>query len=73
MSPDRRGRYMPRTSGFDHSGWLGLVEVSGPFLSVPVLRRAWPAGLDTVDRSARARLRAEHADYFDVPDCRARP
>ena len=67
MSPDRRGRYMPRTSGFDHSGWLGLVEVSGPFLSVPVLRRAWPAGLDTLDRSARARLRAEHADYFDVP------
>ncbi len=39
----------------------------GPFLSIPVLRRAWPAGLDALDRSARAGLRAEHADYFDVP------
>jgi Eco57I restriction-modification methylase/MmeI, target recognition domain len=59
--------HAPRTSGFDHSGWLGLVEVSGPFLSIPVLRRAWPAGLDSLDRPARAKLRAEHADYFDVP------
>ena len=33
-----------------------------------MLRRAWPAGLDTLEASVRARLRAEHADYFDVPD-----
>lgn len=57
-----------RTGVFDHAGWLGLMQVSGPFLSVPVLRRAWPAGLDTLEPPARARLRAEHADYFDVPD-----
>ena len=67
MSLRRGGGQLPSPGGFDHSGWLGLVEVSGPFLSVPVLRRAWPAGLDALDRSARARLRAEHADYFDVP------
>ena len=44
------------------------MQVSGPFLSVPVLRRAWPAGLDTLEPPVRARLRSEHADYFDVPD-----
>jgi hypothetical protein len=57
----------PRAGRFDHSGWLGLVEVSGPFLSIPVLRRIWPAGLDALDRATRGKLRAEHADYFDVP------
>jgi hypothetical protein len=71
MSPGGGGGrargYAPRASGFDHSGWLGLVEASGPFLSIPVLRRAWPAGLDSLDRPARSKLRAEHADYFDVP------
>jgi hypothetical protein len=67
MSLRQGAGHVPPPGGFDHSGWLGLVEVSGPFLSVPVLRRAWPAGLDALDRSARARLRAEHADYFDVP------
>ncbi|HUZ28699.1 MAG TPA: hypothetical protein VMU90_05625, partial [Solirubrobacteraceae bacterium] len=66
MSPRPVNR-PPSAGGFDHSGWLGLVEVSGPFLSIPVLRRAWPAGLDALDRAARGRLRAEHADYFDVP------
>ena len=67
MSLRRGGGHVPPPGSFDHGGWLGLVEVSGPFLSIPVLRRAWPAGLDALDRSARARLRAEHADYFDVP------
>ncbi len=55
------------SGGFDHRRWLDLVEVTGPFLSIPVLRRAWPAGLDALDRQVRARLRAEHEDYFDVP------
>ena len=67
MSLRRGGGHVPPPGRFDHGGWLGLVEVSGPFLSIPVLRRAWPAGLDTLDQSSRARLRAEHADYFDVP------
>ncbi len=66
MSP-RPGLRSRGPSGFDHSRWLDLVEVSGPFLSIPVLRRAWPAGLDSLDRPGRARLRAEHADYFDAP------
>ncbi len=67
MSLRRRARRAPRMGGFDHGGWLGLLDISGPFLSIPVLRRVWPAGLDTLEQPTRAGFRAEHADYFDVP------
>ncbi len=33
----------------EHAEWLSLVEVSGPFLSIPVLMRAFPQGLDAHD------------------------
>ena len=68
MSPRLGSGHRIRTSRFDHTGWLGLMQVSGPFLSIPVLRRAWPAGLDTLELPVRATLRAEHADYFDVSE-----
>ena len=32
-----------------HNEWLSLIEVSGPFLSVPVLDRVFPHGLDKDD------------------------
>ena len=66
MSP-RPAAHVPRSGGYDHNRWLQLVETSGPFLSIPVLRRTWPAGLDPLDAAERARLRIRHADYFDVP------
>ncbi|GAA4188150.1 hypothetical protein GCM10022252_22930 [Streptosporangium oxazolinicum] len=51
-----------RDSGRQHQDWLSLVEVSGPFLSLPVLRSAWPA-LDSLDKRERERLRVEHATW----------
>ncbi|MDG4817508.1 SAM-dependent DNA methyltransferase [Micromonospora sp. WMMD956] len=45
-----------------HRNWLSLVEVSGPFLSLPVLRRTWPT-LDTLDRRGRDRLRQQHTTW----------
>ena len=30
----------------DHAEWLSLVESSGPFVSLPVLLRVFPQGLD---------------------------
>src|SRR5690606_18728214 len=47
-----------------HREWLSLVEISGPFLSLPVLRRTWST-LDAVDKKTRERLRAEHALWQD--------
>lgn len=38
---------MPSTR--HHNEWLSLIEVSGPFLSVPVLERVLPQGLDAHD------------------------
>ena len=29
-----------------HNEWLSLLDVSGPFLSMPVLLRAFPNGLN---------------------------
>ncbi|MGW7046910.1 Eco57I restriction-modification methylase domain-containing protein [Streptomyces avermitilis] len=45
-----------------HQEWLDLTEVSGPFLTMPVLLQAWPQ-LDALDKDQRTRLRARHADW----------
>lgn len=69
MSPRRpmsRGVAAAKAQAADgrrqHQEWLDLTEVSGPFLTMPVLLRAWPQ-LDTLEKDERARLRARHADW----------
>jgi hypothetical protein len=42
-----------------HIDWLKLIEVSGPFLSAPVLAAEWP-DLEPLDSGQRDRLRQEH-------------
>jgi hypothetical protein len=32
-----------------HADWLSLVEVSGPFVSLPVLMQVFPQGLEPRD------------------------
>ncbi|SDE20272.1 Eco57I restriction-modification methylase domain-containing protein [Glycomyces harbinensis] len=41
-----------------HRLWLDLVEAEGPFLSLPVLKRVWPAGIPALAAGPRASLRA---------------
>ncbi|MEU8799560.1 type IIL restriction-modification enzyme MmeI [Spirillospora sp. NPDC048819] len=53
-------RFPKHKDDFNHADWLSLIDVSGPFLSVPVLRRVWPT-LDAIGKSTRERLRQEHA------------
>ncbi|MCC7360977.1 MAG: hypothetical protein IT317_15950, partial [Anaerolineales bacterium] len=48
-----------------HAEWLSLLEVSGPFLSLPVLLRAFPQGLDTLDGDT---LRAARLGYDEWRD-----
>lgn len=45
-----------------HKDWLALVEVTGPFLSLPVLREHWPT-LDSLDGDEREQLRRAHARW----------
>ncbi|GLI35264.1 Eco57I restriction-modification methylase domain-containing protein [Desulforhabdus amnigena] len=49
-----------------HTEWLSLVEVSGPFLALPVLEKAFPQGLDVVETPKRQRLRAAYDEWCDA-------
>jgi hypothetical protein len=64
--PVSRGLAAAKAKAMDgraqHQEWLDLTEVSGPFLTMPVLLQAWPQ-LDSLDKDERARLRARHADW----------
>ena len=40
-----------------HREWLDLLDTDGPFLSVPVLKKAWPTGMNAPDRAALDALR----------------
>jgi hypothetical protein len=48
-----------------HAEWLSLVESSGPFLSMPVLLRVFPQGLDLRDATRAAALRENYEDWLD--------
>ena len=63
MSPaSRQYRHTP-DSAEQHRDWLSLIEVSGPFLSLPVLRAVWPDGPDALDKPTREKLRVEHSRW----------
>lgn len=40
-----------------HAEWLSLMEISGPFLTMPVLEEALPDGLDILDAALAPHLR----------------
>lgn len=48
-----------------HAEWLSLVETSGPFLSMPVLLRTFPQGLDARDSERVARLREAYEEWLE--------
>ncbi len=50
-----------------HAEWLSLIEVSGPFLSMPVLLRAFPDGLDLRADAPehRVRLHSAYEEWLD--------
>jgi hypothetical protein len=48
--------------------WLNLLEVSGPFLAVPVLREVFPQGLEELETSRARRLRSAYEEWRDAVD-----
>ncbi len=46
-----------------HAEWLSLIEVSGPFLSMPVLMEAFPQGLEAHDPDHHRLLRIAHDEW----------
>jgi hypothetical protein len=50
-----------------HADWLSLVEVSGPFVSLPVLLKVFPQGLESRDPAQAKALRAAYDEWQDNP------
>ncbi len=46
-----------------HNEWLSLIEVSGPFLSLPVLLRVFPQGLDAHDTEMSKNVRLAFGEW----------
>lgn len=46
-----------------HNEWLSLIEISGPFLAVPVLKEVFPQGLEELDGIKRKRLRQAYEEW----------
>ena len=55
-----------------HADWLSLVESSGPFLSLPVLMRAFPQGLDPRDPEQAKQLRLAYEEWQENPNLAAK-
>lgn len=51
----------------DHE-WLNLIEVSGPFLAVPVLREVFPQDLEALPSGRSQRLRRTYEEWRDAVD-----
>ena len=51
--------------------WIDLLQTSGPFLTVPVADRVWPAGLPAVPAATRATVRAAMGELIASRGARA--
>lgn len=49
-----------------HDDWLSLIEISGPFLAVPVLKEAFAQGLEELDATKRKRLRQAYEEWREA-------
>jgi hypothetical protein len=51
-----------------HDDWLSLIEISGPFLAVPVLKEVFPQGLEGLDGIKKKRLRQGYEEWREALD-----
>ncbi len=66
-----RARRQPRSRiGSHHAEWLSLVQTSGPFLTVPVLERILPDGLEAT--TVMGDLRVAYAEWQADPGLQRR-
>lgn len=49
-----------------HDEWLSLIEISGPFLAIPVLKEVFPQGLEELDALKRKRLRQAYEEWCEA-------
>lgn len=51
-----------------HAEWLSLIEISGPFLTVSMLDKTFPQGLEGVQTPRRQKLRAAYEEWREAVD-----
>lgn len=51
-----------------HGEWLSLIDVSGPFLAEPVLKQAFPQGLEQTDPLTRKHVRQAYDEWREAVD-----
>ena len=51
-----------------HGDWLSLIDVSGPFLAEPVLKQAFPQGLEPTDPLTRKHVRQAYDEWREAVD-----
>ncbi len=51
-----------------HDEWLSLIEVSGPFLATPVLKRVFSTGLPAIEPRIRQYLRQAYDEWCEARD-----
>ncbi len=51
-----------------HAEWLSLIEITGPFLTVSMLDKAFPQGLEAVETPRRQKLRAAYEEWLEAVD-----
>ena len=49
-----------------HTEWLSMIEVSGPFLAVSVLEKIFPQGLESLETYRKKRLRSAYDEWRDA-------
>lgn len=67
MTTTHRPRIKQPTVAEQHADWLALLAPIGPFLSLPVLTTALPAGLEALDTPTRERIRQAWAEFDADP------
>ncbi|MBN8656225.1 MAG: restriction endonuclease [Anaerolineae bacterium] len=51
-----------------HADWLSLIEISGPFISMPILAEVFPQGLEDVPAELARSLRADFEFWQESSD-----
>lgn len=51
-----------------HGEWLSLIDVSGPFLAEPVLKDAFPQGLEGLDAEKKRTVRQAYDEWREALD-----
>lgn len=55
-------------NGYEQTEWLGLVDITGPFLAGVVLKETFPQGLEKIQTPRRQHLRSAYEEWDDARD-----